>query len=324
VVRANSNLQGNTVVSGTKVVFDYAPYNSYDVLSDQLTELAPGLPTGEMGVPVGSKLLLANVNRASGDTTPDYIVDTITGRATEIAAPATSTIAPETTYAVVGTKAIFSSATMGTGQLGAGTTAVYDLATGEWSTIGPGGRPDGTTVGNKAMFAGTNAGIDFQGSGGVDVYTDTAPVAVLDGGVAGRRRNKAVVILQNSGDADLTGPYTVQIYAIPPGQYHNAVLIGSQAVNSNLAAGDSLRFSIPINLASAPAGTYHLVAMVKAADGTLTPFAGATQNFTIAPSASATPAAKSVAQIRPALVPDSTIQPDAKNTWLTDSPSVLT
>jgi hypothetical protein len=94
-------------------------------------------------------------------------------------------------------------------------------------------------------------------------------------------------------------------------------------VNSTLAAGDSLRFSIPISLASAPAGTYHLVAMVKAADGTLTPFAGATQNFNIGQSPSATPAVKPTAQIRPSLNAAPAAQSDAPDTWLSSADEVL-
>ena len=65
------------------------------------------------------------------------------------------------------------------------------------------------------------------------------PANPTDVAAAPLRMPETSVVLTNSGDADLTGPYTVQVYAIPPGQYHNAVLVGSQAVNGTLAASDS-------------------------------------------------------------------------------------
>jgi hypothetical protein len=206
-----------------------------------------------------------------------------------------------------------------------GVVDVLDTSNMSWSTFTesvPRNYVSVATLGNEAMLAG---GLEPSGapSAAVDIITNTAATPVFTGTVIGRAAGKASVLLTNSGDADLTGPYTVQIYAIPPGQYHNAVLVGSQAVNSTLAAGDSLRFSIPISLASAPAGTYHLVAMVKAADGNLTPFAGATQNFTIGQSASATPAVKPTAQIRPSLNAAPAAQSDAPDTWLSSADEVL-
>jgi hypothetical protein len=246
--------------------------------------------------------------------------DTITRRVTQDMVPTETLIFNPDPPVAVGENLIFPQA------ITAG-SAIYNIASGEWSSS-PFSLVRSDTadlaLGNEAFVAGGNTG-DYGipiANASVDIYTDSSPTAVFSGGVAARAKNKATVVLQNSGDADLTGPYTVQVYAIPPGQYHNAILIGSQAMNSPLAAGDSLRFSIPIRLASAPAGTYHLVAMVRAADGALTPFAGATQNFTIGQSPSATPA-KPTAQIRPSLNAAPAAQSDAPDTWLSSADEVL-
>jgi hypothetical protein len=199
----------------------------------------------------------------------------------------------------------------------------YNVSTGQWySNNLSDGHALGAvvTVGNVAIFAGGEAPQNSSTTA-VDIFTDTAPAAEISGGVVGHSKGRTTVTLSNTGDSTLPGNYTVQIYAIPPRQYHGAVLLGSQLVNSPLAAGDSLRFSTPISLASAPAGTYHLVAMVKAADGTLTPFAGATEDFTIGESVLAT------ATVKPATVlPAATaaMLPSMTNTWLADDTSILT
>ena len=252
----------------------------------------------------------------------DYsLLNTITGRVAAAALPAG--LQPFAKATTLGSKIITLANNTADSTQG---IAVFDADSNTWSYQAmPDYRNDmaATSAGSVALLAGGDPQYEVA-SNAVDLFTDESTAVELSGGVAARARGKSTVVLQNSGDADFAGPYTVQIYAIPPRQYHNAVLVGSQAVNSTLAAGETQHFSIPNNLANAPAGTYPLVAMVKAADGTLTPFAGATQNFTVGQSPSATPAVKSPAQIRPALTPDSTTQPGASDPWLTDSASILT
>jgi kelch-like protein 20 len=268
---------------------------------------------------VGSKVLFAGGETVAGGSTAAVdIYDTVTGRwsTAELSEPGA-----ELSAFVLGNKAFFA------GEL-SGIVDVYDAMTGIWSTISESQARNNLAVGSVGTMGFLAGGDDASGetSSLVDVFDDETPTVVPDGTVNGRASERASIVLQNSGDANFAGPYTVQVYAIPPGQYHGAVLVGSQVVNGALAAGDSLRFSIPIgNLANAPAGTYHLVAMVKAADGTLTPFAGATQDFTIKSSANAKPAAAKSAPaiVRPTFstIPITTLSPD--NAWLTDMADVL-
>jgi hypothetical protein len=136
-------------------------------------------------------------------------------------------------------------------------------------------------VGDKALFAGGQPS-NFRPSNQVDIYTDLSPTSVLAGGVIGKARGRAQVVLTNSGDADLEGPYTVQVCAVPPRQYHDSVNLGTIQVNSGLSEGSSVRVAVPISLpASCPAGTYTLVAFIRSSDGILRPLAGGMSTFVV-------------------------------------------
>jgi hypothetical protein len=287
-INAPASLRSDAITVGTKIYFGFGSFNYFDILSGDVSSVgSTGLGYFDVEVPIGDKLLLIDDIVNPGSTA--CLVDSVTDRTTEIPVPTAFSIALSSGYCALGSNVVFSVANLKTNGVPLGTTtaAVYDVSTGIWTTVGPGGGPDATATGSKAMFAGSGGyGVDPTNT--VDVYSDTNPSPELDGGIAARAKGRAAVVLQNSGDADFSGPYTVQVYAIPPGQYHGAVLLGSQAVNSDLAAEDSLRFSIPISIpANAANGAYHLVAMVKTAGGTLTPFAGATEDFAIRSSANA-------------------------------------
>jgi hypothetical protein len=277
------------------------------------TTLPRGGATALQAASIGTRVIFIGAPGAGNESTID-LFDTITRRWSTSTGPGSYGAT-----AVLGTKALFAGGGLG----GSADIEVYDASTGLWSAT-PLSQPRGllaaVRIGNQAIFAGGIAAA-LTPSDDVDIFTDTSPAPLIDGGTAGHAMGRALAILRNSGDADFTGPYTIQVYAIPPGQYHNAVLVGSQAVNGDLAAGDSLRFSIPISIPqNAPAGTYHLVAMVKAADGTLTPFAGATEDFTIKSSTDPKPAA---AIARPIFSTTAITALSPDYAWLADAADVL-
>ena len=76
------------------------------------------------------------------------------------------------------------------------------------------------------------------------------------------------------GHADLTGPYTIQLYATTDRTLNGAILVGSLNVASPLTAGASSPFVVrSVIPKGAPAGTYHLLAAVRDAAGHVTPIA---------------------------------------------------
>jgi hypothetical protein len=204
-----------------------------------------------------------------------------------------------------------------------GIVNVYDASTDEWSTATSSALHEeagATTVGNQAVFAGgyTDAG---GTSDAIDVYTDEAPSAVLSGGVAGQGGGTVSVVLKNTGDARVAKGYTIQVYAVPPGQYHGAILLGSQFVEGGVAEGATTDYEIPIAIpAGTAAGRYHLVAMLKIGDAVLIPFAGATQDFTISDS-NAAKAANAV--VRPTFSTNAMTTVSPHDAWLADAAGIL-
>jgi hypothetical protein len=244
------------------------------------------------------------------------VYDSITDRVT------TASLSQARSYIAatsVGTKAIFAG---GISSQIAGASVfddvdVFDATNNGWTTTHLAlarGSISAASADAKAVFAGGE--VDYLSAvNAVDTFTDETPSAVMAGGVAGRSHGHAMVILSNTGDAAYAGNYTVQVYAIPPRQYHGAVLLGSQAISNPLAAGDSIRLSVPLSLpANMPAGTYHLVAMAKASDGTLTPFAGGTATFTVPAHASSSRAAPPA--VRLASFSTTPITGDHRRFWL--------
>jgi hypothetical protein len=282
------------------------PTTVYDAMTDQWSTLDRGPDSPSCATAVGSRLIVLDYGKVS-------IYDSVTGRTRVESFP--GLLRGDGGGTTIGQKAIFPS-------INVGTAGMFNAATGELSTLpARAGGSAVTTIGSQAFVAGDGDGPTAS----VDVYTDTAPVAALAGGIAGRSGGKATVVLSNTGDADLPDGYTVNVYAIPPGQYHGAILLGSSAaLTGPLAAGSSIRLSVLIQLpANAAAGTYHLVAMVRASDGTLTPFAGGTATFRVRPAtvAQAAPAAaaRSPFATGPLVAPSSAGDPlglhDHRSAW---------
>ena len=95
----------------------------------------------------------------------------------------------------------------------------------------------------------------------------------------------------NTGDADLAGPYSINLYASTDRTLTGAILVGSRVLTSPLAAGASATFSFrTIQPKDLPAGTYHLLAAVADGSGHLTPIAAEDSTFRIGPAHTANPA----------------------------------
>ena len=203
----------------------------------------------------------------------------------------------------VGTKAIFAGGDRGTLPTpDSDVVDVYDAATNLWSTTTLASARhyiSVTTVGNQAIFAGGASfdhprilAADNLATSAVDIFTDTAPAAVLSAGLTGRPGHTVTVQLFNTGDAPLASNAGVKIYAthargIIDG---SSTLLGSNSTTSPLAASDNRTLRIPTKIPSTLAsGRYYLVAAVD--DGrTVTPVASADSPFKV--TAKATPAVR--------------------------------
>ena len=185
----------------------------------------------------------------------------------------------QSAVAVLGTKAIF-------GGAGSGSIAMYDAATNVWSTVeftSNSGQGGATVVGNQALFAG--------GNDSVDVFTDTTPTAVLSGSLTGRLGRMDSVTVLNTGDAALSGSYSINLYASRDRTLQNAVLAGSLIVPFPLPAGASATFGVRTILPKdTPAGTYHLLAAISDGTGHLTPIAAEDATFRVGEKQVAKPA----------------------------------
>ena len=196
----------------------------------------------------------------------------------------------------VGTKALFAGGFIGASY--SNVVDVYDANSASWSTTSLSEARFGipaAAVGTKAVFAGGSlspregliAPLDT-----VDIFTDTAPSAVLSGGLTGGIGHRDTVTVINSGDADLAGPYSINLYASTDRTLTGAILVGSRGVTSPLLAGASATFGVrTIQPKDLPAGTYHLLAAVRDAAGNITPIAAEDSTFRIGASKSALPSA---------------------------------
>ena len=243
---------------------------------------------------VGTKALFTN---SSGEVS---IFDDLTGQWTVTRLSQQRYLPAATT---VGTKAIFAGGDRGTLPTpDSDVVDVYDAATNLWSTTTLASARhyiSVTTVGNQAIFAGGASfdhprilAADNLATSAVDIFTDTAPAAVLSAGLTGRPGHTVTVQLFNTGDAPLASNAGVKIYAthargIIDG---SSTLLGSNSTTSPLAASDNRTLRIPTKIPSTLAsGRYYLVAAVD--DGrTVTPVASADSPFKV--TAKATPAVR--------------------------------
>jgi hypothetical protein len=298
----------------------------YDALTDKWSTLT--VPNGIGAVP-GGPSIGTNAFFITSDYNHLAIYNEVTSRWKVVALPTALAHVSIDAVTSIGQRVILAGGNDSEGN-SSNLVESYDNVSGTWTAQPPlsVARTEfaSATVGGQLLIAGGATTTDSADTlNTVDVYQDNAPVPLFDGGVAGRANGKATAVITNSGDADFAAPYTVQVYAIPPRQYHGAVLVGSQAISSSLVAGASLRLSVPISIPpNAPAGTYHLVAMVRAADGTLTPFAGATEDFTVKSSAKGhRAAAKPAALARPIFSTNAITTLSPNNAWLVDAAGLL-
>lgn len=275
----------NDSAIGTELVLGDARLTLYDTLSGQtkifLGPDSVGLSSAS-SVAVGSKLVIIGNGQL-------FVLDTITGRDSVVTWPTdprggVNLGLPAT---VLGSKIVFARAQIypsGSPMITVG--EVYDTADGTWSSTPPTAGVQGVTAGDKALFSNS---FPYSVTDVVDVYTDTSPTATLSGGVKVRRGKDATVIVTNTGDASVSGPYTVEVYVASPGKNRGAVPVGSVRIAGNLAPGETRTVKLTVSL---PTGsrdaTYHYVAMLRDANGVTHAFAGSLNAFTVAATNSAT------------------------------------
>jgi hypothetical protein len=268
----------------------------YDPASGRLTASVP-LPSpftdGLVATNVGAKLVFRT--DVAGQPSTLSIYDTVT----RSFSPFTFSVTPYSPHdqAVVGGKMII----FGQGALMDGVT-ICDLTTGQTytSTVAAGhSQTAAVVVGKQAIFAGGGTGTNLVGpSAAVDIYTDTAPTAVLSADLTGNFGGRDKITVINTGDADLSGQYTIKLYASADRTLNGAILVGTRDVASPIAAGASspfiVRSVVPVG---APAGTYHLLATVTDSTGHETPVAAEDAVLTVrgARAATAKPGAQSAA-----------------------------
>jgi hypothetical protein len=167
---------------------------------------------------------------------------------------------------------------------------VYDITTGRWSraTLAvPASLLSAATAGRTAIFA---FGTAFGGLSGVkpELFTDTAPASLFTGSLTGKPGEKAKLTIFNTGDADLTGPYTVEVYASTDRTLKGAIPLGKLRVNGPLAAGASVSLQIPTALPRLPrGGNFYLLAAVVEGTGRRTAVAASAAAFHVKPAGAA-------------------------------------
>lgn len=264
-------------VAGSKLIFtDGKRAELYDTSTGRwTTAVMPNPTTRPVGTSIGSLVIfvgqdgLANVyNDVTGAWTAQTAPQKLYGQA------ATS----------VGTKAIFAGGS-NIDIHGSSAVNVFDSISGQWSQTSLSVGRDylaGTSSSGRAIFAG---GMEHSGGNSVDtvdIFTDNSPTPILSGSLSGGigRRDRVTVI--NTGDADLTNTYSVNLYASSDRTLTGAILVGSRGVTPTLAVGSSATFNIrtikPKNL---PAGTYHLLAAVADSAGNLSPIAAGDATFRV-------------------------------------------
>ena len=259
---------------------------SYNTSTKQWRDVVKtGLGSPQM-VAVGTNLLLTGFTPGNAPTltVSAALFDTVAEKSLTIAAPPHRVDVVST---VVGSKAIFAGASDNI-------VGVFDLATGTWTSTTlsqPRFTMAAATAGNKALFAGGSVGHDPNLLKTVDIFTDTFPSPVLSGGLTGNIGHRNQVTIINTGDADLAGPYGIQLYASLDRTLNGAILIGTRGVTAPLPAGASATFGVRTILPKdTPAGTYHLLAAISDGTGHLTPIAAEDATFRVGRKQVAAPA----------------------------------
>lgn len=274
------NYLDNMVAIGTKVIFSfmYDVPTVYDVMTRRwsLLPMNSTSPHRIGGLSVGTKGFYLDGHTLN-------VFDAVQG--TWSVGPSIQAVNARTS---VGSKVIFA----GIGQYKnfpepdyPTVVSVYDEATGSLSFNALSvarGAISATAVGNQAFFSGGiiqallmyGPAVKKQILDTVDIFTDQNPSPVLAGGVAGNIGHRAHVTVINTGDADLAGGYTVQLYASTDRTLTDAILVGNMAVSSSLTAGASSTFNFKTKIpTNTPAGTYHLLAAIRDTAGNITPIA---------------------------------------------------
>ena len=216
------------------------------------------------------------------------IYDVVTGRVTSVASP--ENVDYNLPIQVIGSKAVLTSSS-----LTVYSAKIYDANGGNSSSLPFTPRPrfKATSLGTMAFFGGGgplffgNMPVDdgthaSPNDNLVDNYTDLSPSPVLSGGLSGRIGQPDQVTVSNTGDADLTGGYTIQLYASRDRTLGGAILVGSANVTSPLVAGTSSPFSIGTVIPQGtPHGQYHLLAAVRDSAGKITPIAAEQGIFSV-------------------------------------------
>lgn len=167
---------------------------------------------------------------------------------------------------------------------------VYDVITGRWSATHLNGATSdlaATTVGRTAIFAFGSA-FSIPSGTGPDLFTDTNPSPLYTGSLSGHANGQANLTLFNTGDAGLTGPYTIEVYASADRTLKGAIPLGKLHVDTPLAAGASVSLQIPTAMPrSARHGAFFLLAVVVDGTGRRTAVAASATAFHVKPSAAA-------------------------------------
>jgi hypothetical protein len=167
-------------------------------------------------------------------------------------------------FAVVGGKVLFAG-NFSTGAYKASNKGVvYNSSHDSFSTIpfsNPRRNPSAVSINGQVVFA---SGHGQNGKGASDIYVDNFPRPMLSGFITGSIRSTVNVTLSNDGDASLHAPCVLNLYASRDRSTHNAILIKSLPILSEISPGETsthgLSSLLPVKL---PRGRFHLVAAIE-------------------------------------------------------------
>ena len=294
----------NEIVVGQSVEFVNSHIDIYNTVSGRWTqrEIHSDAPNNFFGsflstpVAIGTK----HIEYFGGNRL--RVLDTITGEWST--PPAVPNEASHGRLVTIGSKVIVAGGNDGLHSIE--TVSITDAANFEqlapYTLLFPRTDVASTTVGTQVIFAGgdstaltpdnpTSAPLTT-----VNIFTDLMPAAVLSGDMSGNIGSRDNLTIYNTGDADLTGPYGIRLYASLDRTLNGAILVGTRGVTAPLPAGASATFGVRTILPKdTPAGTYHLLAAISDGAGHLTPIAAEDATFRVGGKQVAKPAG-----IRPA------------------------